>query len=309
MKAKHLLESGLWPENKGVSEKRGIPELEEIGYNLFYEGKNADLYVKGESISVLMVRTDRTSVFDVPLSDMIEGKGVLQNAISNFGYDFAEKQGMKTHRLPMPEDIPEWVAERSQYIQLAKPNTIVLEDEGEVGLELIFRKYLTGSLYKLYKKGEDPYELNLPKGLEEWHKFDEPIFTPTTKGKVDMPLKASLVQAKYSELVKALQCLFLAYSDYAEHKGIVLVDTKFELFEDKLGDEILTPESSRFILKSDFDQRKYISMDKQILRDWFKSEGYLESATKGEVLNVEIPQDIKKKVLAGYQKIYDMLAS
>ncbi len=308
MKANHLLESGLWPKKKGFTEKKGIPELEEIGYNLFYEGKNADLYVKGENTSVLMVRTDRASVFDVPLSDMIEGKGILQNAISNLGYDFAESHGLKTHRLQMPKEIPVDIAERAQYIQLAKPNTIVLQDEGEVGLELIFRKYLTGSLYKLYKKGEDPYGLNLPEGLEEWHKFDEPIFTPTTKGKVDIPLKSSLVEKKYPELVKSLQDLFLAYSEYAEQRGIVLVDTKFELFEDKLGDEILTPESSRFILKSDFDQGRYISMDKQILRDWFKSEGYLDFATKGEVLEVQIPQDIKQAVLAGYQKIYDMLA-
>jgi len=233
----------------------------------------------------------------------------LQNKISNFGYDFAEEQGIKTLRLQMPKEIPNWITERSQYIQLAKPNTIVLEDEGEVGLELIFRKYLTGSLYKLYKEGKDPYGLNLPEGLEEWHKFDEPIFTPTTKGKVDMPLKYSLVESKYPDPVRDLRNLFIAYSDYAEQKGIVLVDTKFELFEDKLGDEILTPESSRFILKSDFDQGKYISMDKQILRNWFKSEGYMETATKGELLNVEIPQDIKNAVLAGYQNIYDMLAN
>lgn len=305
--SQHLLETGLWPVNKEMTSKKGLSELEELGYNLFYEGKNADLYVKDKSTAVLMVRTDRTSVFDVPLSDIIEGKGRIQNMISNLGYDFAESRGLKTLRLEMPNEIPENIAEKSQYVQLAKALSIELPDIGETGLELIFRNYLTGSLYKLYKNGEDPYGLNLPEGLEEWHKFDKPIFTPTTKGVIDEPLNYKMVESEHPEIVEHLEKLFIAYSKFAEKRGIILVDTKFEIFGDRLGDEILTPESSRFILKTDIEQGKYISMDKQILRDWFKSEGYLDTATKGELLNVEIPQSIKNAIIVNYQDINDML--
>ena len=305
--SKHLLNSGLWPENKPMTSKKGLAELEELGYNLFYEGKNADLYVNGISTAVLMVRTDRTSVFDVPLSDVIEGKGRIQNMISNLGYDFAESRGLRTLRLKIPDDIPENIAEKSQYIQLARALSIDLPNIGETGLELIFRNYLTGSLYKLYKKGEDPYGLNLPEGLEEWHKFEKPIFTPTTKGKIDEPLDYKMVESEHPEIVEHLEKLFVAYSEFAESRGIILIDTKFEIFGDRLGDEILTPESSRFILKSDFEQGKYISMDKQILRNWFEEQGYKETAVKGELLDVKIPQYIKNAIVVNYQDINDML--
>ena len=307
--SEHLLESGLWPDSKPMTSKKGLLELEELDYLLFYEGKNADLYVKGKSTAVLMVRTDRTSVFDVPLSDVIEGKGRIQNMISNLGYDFAESRGLRTLRLEIPNDIPENIAEISQYIQLEQPLIIYLKEEGDVSLEFIFRNHFTGSLHSEYKEGNDPYGLKLPEGLNEWHKFESKKFTPTTKGIIDKPLNYKMVEYEHPEIVEHLGKLFDAYSEFAESRGIILVDTKFEIFGDRLGDEILTPESSRFILKSDFDQGVYKSMDKQILRNWFKSEGYDKIATKGELLEVEIPQEIKDAVLAGYQKIYDMLSN
>ena len=74
---------GLWPESKKTTSQKGIPELEELGYNLFYIGKNADLYTcPGKDAKVLLVRSDRCSVFDIPLNLEIEGKGVSQTAIS-----------------------------------------------------------------------------------------------------------------------------------------------------------------------------------------------------------------------------------
>jgi len=300
-----LIEEGLWPKQKKVI---GELDLLKIGYQMFYEGKNADMYFLPGSSSVLMVRTDRTSVNDILLSDTIEGKAEIQNKISNFGYNFAEQMGIQTARLEMPANIPADIATRAQHIQLAKPLSINVPGIGETGLELIFRNYLTGSLYKLYKQGKDPYGLNLPEGLEEWHKFDVPIFTPTTKGTSDEPLEYQFVLDTYPEEVTQLMNLFKKFTDFAEQKGIVLVDTKFEMFGDMLGDEILTPESSRFIKKSDFDKGNYISMDKQILRDCAKEEGWIEKGTKGQLLYVNIPEHIKKSVLSAYKDIYNMLA-
>jgi len=302
-----LVNSGLWPINKKVI---GELELSALGYQMFYEGKNADMYFSPGRSSVLMVRTDRTSVNDILLSDVIEGKGTIQNKISNLGYDFAESMGIKTTRLTMPEDIPENIAEKSQHIQLIKALFIILSDGKETGLELIFRNYLTGSLYnKQYLQNKDPYGLCLPEGLNEWHKFNIPIFTPTTKGVSDDPLDHKIVQNAYPEVCEQLLQLFIAFTKSAEEKGIIIPDTKFEVFGNKLGDEVLTPESSRFILKSDFDQGKYISMDKQILRDYAKQQGWIEIGTKGQLLYVTIPDEIKQQVLAGYQTVYDMLAA
>ena len=299
-----LVKAGLWPKQKKVI---GELELLKLGYQKFYEGKNADIYFLPGNTSVLMVRTDRTSVNDILLSDTIEGKAEIQTKISNFGYDFAESMGIKTARLKMPENIPENIVARAQHIQLAKPLSINVPGIGKTGLELIFRNYLTGSLYKLYKQGKDPYGLNLPKGLEEWYKFDEPIFTPTTKGTSDEPLDYKFVLDTYPEEVTQLMNLFKKFTDFAEQKGIVLVDTKFEMFGDMLGDEILTPESSRFIRKSDFEEGKYYSMDKQILRNYAKEQGWIEKGTKGQLLYVTIPKEIKQKILYGYQEIYSML--
>ncbi len=305
MRPTDLIKLGIWPSNKKFV---GEFSLLEIGYQYLYTGKNANMYFKPGCACGLMVRTDKTSVNDILLSDVIEGKGILQNKISNLGYDFAEALGIKTAREYMPEIIPDDIVERSQHMRLERAMEITLADGTTAGLELIFRKYLTGSLYKAYKRGEDPYGLELPEGLEEWHKFDTPVFTPTTKGVSDDPLPYKMVTECYPEELKKLKNLFEAYYDYAENRGIVLVDTKFEMFGGFLGDEVLTPESSRFILKSDFDNGVYHSMDKQILRDYAKEQGWVEAGTKGQLLYVTIPDDIKKKVLAGYQKVYDMLA-
>lgn len=298
-------------ESKPMTNEIGLNELLKLGYTLYYVGKNADLYIKPGETNILMVRTDRTSVNDVKLSDVIEGKSVLQKLISDIGFDFAEMLNIKTARLKIPEDIPSHIAKKSQYMKLAKPMTIVLEDGTIAGLELIYRKYLTGSLYKAYKNGEDPYGLNLPKGLKEWHEFEKPIFTPTTKGVSDEPLDYIFVTEEYPEEVERLQQLFEAAIEYCTNRGIILVDTKFEMFGDSLdlmlGDEVLTPESSRFIEKVNFDAGEYISMDKQILRDAAKKYGWTEGIIKGDTANITIPSEIKKEVIAGYQKIYDML--
>jgi phosphoribosylaminoimidazole-succinocarboxamide synthase len=224
--------------------------------------------------------------------------------------------GIRTARLTMPDEVPEHIAERSQHIQLAKPLSIYVPDVGETGLELIFRNYLTGSLYKLYKAGKDPYGLHLPEGLNEWHKFDKPIFTPTTKGTKDEPLNSNYVRKQFPDIINKLEKLFISFSKYSLENGIVVVDTKFEVFINSdeqwvLGDEILTPESSRFIAKKDFEKQNYISMDKQILRDFAKLNNWKEKAKNliaGEKLDVDVPDTIKQSILNNYEIIREKLS-
>lgn len=316
MKISDIISLGLWPESKKTTSQKGIAELEELGYNLFYIGKNADLYTcPGNDPKVLLVRSDRCSVFDIPLNLEIEGKGISQTTISNSGALFANKAGIKTAILNEKVDQSLQIAPRCQMMELCKP--LEAEIDGDVvQFEFIFRNYLTGSLFEACQNGKDPYGLDLSSDLPQWHKFENPIFTPTTKGVKDVPLKSSTVREKFPEIIDSLENLFKEFTKFALENGIIVVDTKFEVFvnangEWLLGDEVLTPESSRFISKSDFDKANYISMDKQILRDFGKADNWKEKAKSlkaGEKLDVVVPQEIKDKILNGYTTIQNSLS-
>ncbi|RXJ67923.1 phosphoribosylaminoimidazolesuccinocarboxamide synthase [Halarcobacter ebronensis] len=316
MKIGDIVELGLWPESKKTTSQKGISELEELGYNLFYIGKNADLYTcPGDEPKILLVRSDRCSVFDIPLNLEIEGKGILQTAISNSGAKFAKESGIRTAILSENVDESLSIYPRCQFMELCKP--LEAEIDGDVvQFEFIFRNYLTGSLFDACQNGNDPYGLNLPAGLQQWHKFETPIFTPTTKGVKDIPLNSAKVREKFPEIISSMEDLFKKFTQFAEDNGIVVVDTKFEIFinskgEWVLGDEVLTPESSRFIAREDFDKGEFISMDKQILRNFAKENNWKEKAKDlkpGEKLPVDVPDSIKNKVLDGYSTIKSRLS-
>jgi len=316
MKIGDIVALGLWPESKKTTSKKGIEELEELGYNLFYIGKNADLYTcPGEDRKVLLVRSDRCSVFDIPLNLEIEGKGVSQTTISNYGAEFAKKSGIKTAILSEKIDQNLSIAPRCQLMELCKP--LEAEIDGEiVQFEFIFRNYLTGSLFDACQNGSDPYGLNLSSDLKQWHKFETPLFTPTTKGVKDIPLNSDLVREKFPEIISSMEKLFKNFTKFAYDNGIEVVDTKFEIFVDEqdqwvLGDEVLTPESSRFIALEDFEKENYISMDKQILRNFGKENNWKEKSKdlkSGEKLEVDVPDSIKNTILNGYTTILNSLS-
>ena len=316
MNISEITKLGLWPESKKTTTQKGISELEDLGYNLFYIGKNADLYTcPGVEPKVLLVRSDRCSVFDIPLNLLIDGKGISQTTISNNGAEFAKEAGIRTAILSEKVDQTLNIAPRCQLMELCKP--LEAEVNGDVvQFELIFRNYLTGSLFDTCQNNLDPYGLNLASGLKQWHKFETPIFTPTTKGVKDEPLNSQKIRELFPEIISSLEKLFKDFTAFAYERGIIVVDTKFEIFVNSknewvLGDEVLTPESSRFISKEDFDAQNYISMDKQILRDFGKEDNWKEKAKalkSGEKLDVVVPQAIKDKILSGYTTILNRLS-
>lgn len=316
MKISDIVALNLWPDSKKTTTQKGISELEDLGYNLFYIGKNADLYTcPGVEPKVLLVRSDRCSVFDIPLNLLIDGKGVSQTTISNNGAEFAKEAGIRTAILSEKVDQTLNIAPRCQLMELCKP--LEADVNGDVvQFELIFRNYLTGSLFDACQNNLDPYGLNLTSGLKQWHKFETPIFTPTTKGVKDEPLNSQKIRELFPEIISSLEKLFKDFTAFAYERGIIVVDTKFEIFVNSknewvLGDEVLTPESSRFISKEDFDAQNYISMDKQILRDFGKEDNWKEKAKalkSGEKLDVVVPQVIKDKILSGYTTILSRLS-
>lgn len=314
-----VINAGLWPASKKPTTEIGLSEIESMGAKLFYRGKNADLYlVPGVVPKMIMVRTDRTSVFDIPLDLQISGKGAIQNQISLFGAQFAKDFGINVLEsdIEIVSQLPADLQSRCQAVEMARPIEFSFNEE-TVGLELIYRNFLTGSLFKAYKRGEDPYELNLEEGLSEWDEFVNPIFTPTTKGKVDLPIPSYLVRKEYPEIVSQLEDLFVAFTNHMYKKGFMVIDTKFEVFIDSegnwaLGDEVLTPESSRFIAVEKFKQGDYSSADKQIIRNYGEAQGWKKQAKslkEGEVLHVEVPEEIQASVLAGYESIRVAMAS
>jgi len=316
MDIEQIKNNKLWPDNKKTTTQKGFKELEDLGYHLFYIGKNADLYsCPKNKPKILLVRSDRTSVFDIPLNLEIETKGEIQTQISNFGANFAAKQGIKTAILDEKIDSKLSLGSRCQFMKLCKPLEANIDGE-VVQFELIFRNYLTGSLYQAVVDNIDPYGLNLDSNLKEWHKFESPLFTPTTKGTTDKPLNSNKVREAFPEIISSLENLFKEFTKFAHNRGIVVVDTKFEIFIDQdgswvLGDEVLTPESSRFIALENFEKNSFISMDKQILRDFGKKENWKEQSKTlkaGEKLQVNVPQEIKDKILNGYKTILARLS-
>ncbi len=229
MNISDIVALNLWPDPKKTTTQKGISELEDLGYNLFYIGKNADLYTcPGVEPKVLLVRSDRCSVFDIPLNLLIDGKGVSQTTISNNGAEFAKEAGIRTAILSEKVDQTLNIAPRCQLMELCKP--LEAEVNGDVvQFELIFRNYLTGSLFDACQNNLDPYGLNLASGLKQWHKFETPIFTPTTKGVKDEPLNSQKIRELFPEIISRKKKLFKDFTAFAYERGIIVVDTKFEI--------------------------------------------------------------------------------
>ena len=272
--------------------KSGAPAAPEIaGWKHLRTGKVRDLYTNDEN-ELLIVASDRISAFDWVLPTEIPNKGKLLTAISLFWFE------MLSDIVPnhiISTDVPASVAGRAV---IAKPLQMF-------AIECVARGYLTGSGWSEYKANQEVCGNKLPAGLTDGSKLPESIFTPATKAEIgDHDININF--AKAAEIVgaadaKELKRLTLALydraKDYAASREIILVDTKFEFGRDAngaitLGDEALTPDSSRFW---DQDQN---SFDKQYLRD------YLATVWDKRSEPPTIPQEIVEKTAARYEEAF-----
>lgn len=279
-------------------------------YKPFKSGKVRELYDLGDSL--IMVCTDRISAFDNILESPIPKKGEVLNKMSKFWFDFT-KDLVPNHMISIN------AADMPAFFQ--KPefdgNSMKTQKLEMIPVECIVRGYITGSGWESYKKDGTICGIRLPEGLEECEKLPEAIFTPSTKapaGEHDMNISMEegeewierTFPGKGKEYMERLRDLTLALyrkcADYALSKGIIIADTKFEFGLDKegnivLGDEMLTPDNSRFWPLDGYVPGKgQPSYDKQFVRDYLKEN-------PGDVL----PQEIIDKTIGKYVEAYELL--
>jgi phosphoribosylaminoimidazole-succinocarboxamide synthase len=271
---------------------KGAPAAPEIaGWKHLRTGKVRDLYTN-EKNQLLIVASDRISAFDWVLPTEIPGKGKLLTAISLFWFE------MLSDIVPnhiISTDVPASVAGRAV---IAKPLQMF-------AIECVARGYLTGSGWVEYQNNQTVCGNKLPTGLTDGSKLSASIFTPATKAEIgDHDINITFDQASKivgqedaAELKRLTLALYDRAKDYAAAKDIILVDTKFEFGRDAdgiitLGDEALTPDSSRF-----WDQQ-HNSFDKQYLRD------YLATVWDKQSEPPTIPQEIVEKTATKYEEAF-----
>jgi len=273
-------------------------------------GKVRDIYDLGDKL--LIVATDRISAFDVIMANGIPFKGIVLTKISRFWFDLLA--GDVEHHLVSDEikDFPEPFCNCAE--QLAGRSMLVKKVD-VLPVECVVRGYLAGSGWKEYQQSQSVCGVPLPAGLKQCQKLPELIFTPATKAEqgehdenIDFARCVRIIGEEHASYVRDKSMdIFKKCSDYAESKGLILADTKFEwgIAGDKLIliDEVLTPDSSRFWPADKYEiGRDQESFDKQFVRNYLESINFDKSGP-----GVELPDDIVQKTSAKYIEAFERL--
>jgi len=272
-------------------------------------GKVRDVYDLGDKL--LIVASDRLSAFDVVLPTGIPDKGKVLTKLSVFWFRQIEDI-VKNHILEV--DVDKYPDALKKYSGDLRDRSMLVKKARVIPVECVVRGYLSGSGWNDYKKTGTICGMKLPGGLVESAKLERPIFTPTTKAEEGHDMNISfeeLIGIIGENLAKKLHDLsIMIYEkgcEIAEHKGIIIADTKFEfgMVDDEIiiVDEILTPDSSRFwskkLYKAGGAQDSY---DKQIVRDYLTTLDW-DKTYPGP----ELPESIAEKARARYIEILEIL--
>jgi phosphoribosylaminoimidazole-succinocarboxamide synthase len=273
---------------------------------LLHRGKVRDIYDLGDSL--LIVATDRISAFDVVLPTPIPDKGKILTKLTLFWLDFL-KDIVENHLITA--NIDEYPEVLKKHREVLEGRSMIVKKAKIFPVECIVRGYITGSAMKEYLKTGMVCGIPLSPGLKEADKLPEPIFTPSTKaelGSHDVNITfeemIKIVGRETAEVLKEFSLkLYKTASSYAEERGIIIADTKFEfgLHDGKiiLVDEVLTPDSSRFWPKESYEPGKpQVSFDKQYIRDWLKNTGWKEGTPPPEIPPEVVEKTREKYLLA-----------
>jgi phosphoribosylaminoimidazole-succinocarboxamide synthase len=281
-------------------------------YKPIKEGKVREIYDNGNSL--IMVATDRISAFDHILKNKITEKGAILTQMSKFWFDFT-KDIVPNHMLSVDvKDMPE-------FFQNDKfdGNSMMCKKLEMLPVECIVRGYITGSGWESYKNSGVVCGIRLAEGLQESEQLPEPIYTPSTKAEIgdhdenisyekSIEVIEKMYPGKGEEYATKLRDytieLYKKCAEYALSRNIIIADTKFEFGLDEngeviLGDEMLTPDSSRFWPLDGYKPgQSQPSYDKQFVRDWLKANpdsDYL------------LPQDVIDKTIEKYKEAFLLL--
>ena len=280
------------------------------GVELFSRGKVRDVYEAGRD-QLLVIATDRLSAFDVVMAQAIPDKGRVLNQISCFWFDLL-KDSTKTHFITASLD--EYPSEFRAYAEQLEGRSMLVVKARPFPIECIVRGYLAGSGWKDYRATGAVCGIQLPAGLRESSKVDPPIFTPSTKAtsghdeNISWDAMVSVVGLKIAEQLRAKSLdVYERGREYAESRGIIIADTKFEwgLSGDEiiLIDEILTPDSSRFWPQQGYQPgRSQPSFDKQFVRDYLEGTGWNKQPPPPP-----LPPDVVRSTSEKYREAYQRL--
>lgn len=271
-------------------------------------GKVREAFDLGDSI--LFVTTDRISAFDVVMRQGIPDKGRVLTGMTLFWLDLT-KDVCPNHLITA--DLPPPIQDRGDL----RGRSMVVRRLDMLPVEFVIRGYLSGSGWKDYQKSGAVSGVSLPKGLQESDRLPEPIFTPTTKAKSghDLPITEDEAAELCGPAVlkRAKDAALAVYEKGAEHastRGIILADTKFEFGlpaggdgEVVLGDEVLTPDSSRFWPRDSWVSGSTPpSFDKQPLRDWLDSMGWDHSPPPPDLTD-QVVAETRRRYVEAYERL------
>ncbi len=272
------------------------------GWNHLRSGKVRDLYTN-ESGHLLIVASDRISAFDYILPTLIPGKGKLLTQLSLFWFEmFADL--VPNHLIST--DVPAIVKDRA----------VIVKPLEMFPIECVARGYLAGSGWVEYQKTQSVTEIPLPAGLLDGSKLPQNIFTPATKAEmgdhdenISFARASAIIGEADGQALRALTLqLYSTAHDYAATRGIILADTKFEFGRDLegkicLGDEALTPDSSRFWSADSWKPGgTQPSFDKQYVRDWLLASGWDRQSPPPE-----LPAEVVEKTRERYESAFTLL--
>jgi|SRR5690625_2563399 len=280
------------------------------GWRHVYSGKVRDLYVpqSGEEERVLVVASDRISAYDFVLPTEIPGKGAVLTAMSLWWFEQLESV-VPNHVMSL--DVPAEVAGRA----------MICRKLDMFPVECVARGYLTGSGLADYRASGEVCGVALPPGMQDGDRLPQPIFTPATKAKVgehdenvNFATVASMIGTEDADRLRELTLsLYRQAESIARDRGVILADTKFEFGRDTasgeivLGDEVLTPDSSRFWPAEEWQPgRAQPSFDKQFVRDWLTSDASGWHRDSGES-PPELPSEVVERTAERYREAYERL--
>ena len=274
--------------------RQNWPVLE--GLKLLSRGKVRDTYDLGDGL-LLVVATDGISIFDFVLNALVPEKGIVLTAMNYFWLKYLDSYGFKTHYVAAGPGIDHYLPDNlCKNIDLQRRAMVVQKLE-MAPVEFVVRAVLTGSSVKPYNKEKTVCGHYLPDGLQDGDALDHLLDTPTSKEEEghDKPLSAKEIRRQYPEMTYYALQTFQIVSAYAKAHGILLADTKIEGSADTIGDELFTPDSSRFweynawleSRKPATGRKAPAPYDKQLVRNWGIGMGIKD-------LDPEKPEDVTK---------------